>query len=72
MQPASFCGCPVAEYGGRYWFGTFDTNPKDCVITDEEIISNSLYISLTSPDVAIEGEMLLSVGIGFEAVPASF
>ena len=70
--PACGCATTTDEYDARYWLGSFDVAPKDCVITAEEIVKSSIVISLTSPDVAIDGEHLLSFGFGFEAVAAAF
>lgn len=66
------CGCILTgAYGdGRYWIVLFDAVPHDCTITDDEILDSSLVVSLTAPDLTLDGEPLLSLGFGFEAVAA--
>lgn len=64
------CGCRV-ESAGSFYIGAMDTSPKDCTVSYEELIENPLVESLLSPDIVIRGQQLLSVGIGFEAVPAA-
>jgi hypothetical protein len=73
-DPTTFCGCPLTmdEYDARYWLATFDTSPKDCVLSDDEIIHNQLVVSLLAPGVQIDGVFMLSIGFGFDAVRASF
>ncbi|MGE5186423.1 MAG: hypothetical protein ACM31C_30415 [Acidobacteriota bacterium] len=57
---------------GKTILGLFDTSPKDCAVTTDEISSNSLIMSLLAPDVTIEGKMALSLGINVTAVGATF
>ena len=65
------CGCaPNSE--GRQMQQLFDTQPEDCTVTLDEIQNNSLIQSLFAPDVMIDGQQALSVGIGFTAVHAAF
>ncbi len=65
------CGC-VSGSSGQTVIGLFDTSPKDCQITLSEVQNNSLLQSLLAPDVTVEGQMALSLGIGFTAVPGTF
>ncbi|MBS1121127.1 MAG: hypothetical protein H6Q90_3355 [Deltaproteobacteria bacterium] len=62
MAPPDPCGC-AANSTGKTIIGLFDTNPKDCMVTIEEIKTNSLIQSLLAPDVTIDGMQALSVGI---------
>jgi len=65
------CGC-LDGSSGKTLLGLFDTSPKDCMITASEIQNNSLIMSLLAPDLMIEGQMALSIGVGFTAVAASY
>ncbi|HWO22063.1 MAG TPA: hypothetical protein VNO30_25045 [Kofleriaceae bacterium] len=65
------CGCAIGSDGKTY-LGLFDTMPKDCVITLDEIRNNSLIKSLLAPDMLIEGQAALSVGFAVTAVKATF
>ena len=65
------CGC-ITDSAAKAWLGYADTRPKDCVITVEEILTSSIVISAIAPDVTIDGEPALSLGLRLEAVPASF
>jgi len=49
----------------------FDAD-KDCAVTVEEIKSNTLIQSLLAPDVTIDGQAALSIGIKVKATGASF
>lgn len=64
------CGC-VNDSLGKTILGLFDTTPKDCAVTVEEIKSNSLIVSLLAPDVTVNGKMALSFGMKAIAVPAA-
>lgn len=71
-EPPS-CGCAtISSYDARYWLDKLDSSPRDCSITPAEIWNNSGTQTLTAPDVEIDGQWLLSIGIGFDAVPATF
>ncbi|HEY5924657.1 MAG TPA: hypothetical protein VIV11_23420 [Kofleriaceae bacterium] len=72
-QPPS-CGCVTNEEktDALTWIHMLDTNPKDCMITNDEISNNSLVGQLIAPDIEIDGVRLTSLGFGFEAVRASF
>ncbi len=65
------CGC-AAGSTGRTYLSLFDTTPKDCVISLQEISGNSLIQSLLAPDVTLEGQQALSLGFGVTAVKATF
>jgi hypothetical protein len=65
------CGCPSGTTGNTV-LGLFDTDPQDCAVTVDEIKNNSLIQSLLAPDVTIDGEDALSLGLRVGAVSASF
>ncbi len=65
------CGC-IDGSTGKTLLGLFDTSPKDCMVSVSEIQNNSLIMSLLAPDVTVEGQMALSIGVGFTAVAASY
>ncbi|MDQ3365211.1 MAG: hypothetical protein M3680_07270 [Myxococcota bacterium] len=71
-QPAgpSPCGCGP-DSRARDLEELFDTN-RDCVIEEAELRDNALVESLTASDLRIDGQELLSFGVGVELVPASF
>jgi len=66
------CGCPTAGSTGKTILGLFDTTPKDCNVTVEEIANNTLIKSLLAPDVTIDGKAALSLGVKVKAVKATF
>lgn len=45
---------------------------RDCAVSVAEIEENSLIQSLLAPDVMVEGQQALSLGIKVEAAPATF
>lgn len=65
------CGC-MANSTGDTIISLFDTTPKDCAVTVEEIKTNSLIQSLLAPDVTIDGQDALSLGLKVSAVKGSF
>ncbi|HEU0029135.1 MAG TPA: hypothetical protein VFQ53_00790 [Kofleriaceae bacterium] len=65
------CGC-LANSTGKTILGLFDTTPKDCMVTVEEIKTNSLIQSLLAPDVTIDGVEALSLGIQVTTVKGTF
>jgi hypothetical protein len=69
--PPDPCGCEAGSTG-KTVFGLFDTDPKDCTVTIEEIKTNSLIMSLLAPDVTIDGKQALSLGIKVTTTKASF
>ncbi len=69
--PPDPCGCE-ANSTGKTVIGLFDTSPKDCTVTIEEIRTNSLIMSLLAPDVTIDGVEALSLGIKVTTVKATF
>jgi hypothetical protein len=64
------CGCPTGT--GHTILGLFDTTPKNCEVTVDEIKNNTLIQSLLAPDVKINGVDALSLGIKATAVKGSF
>ena len=68
--PPPDCGC-IANSTGKTILGLFDTTPKDCAVSIDEIKNNSLIKSLLSPDVTIDGVMALSLGISVKTVQAT-
>jgi hypothetical protein len=64
------CGCTPGSTG-KSMTNLFDTAPKDCVVSLDEIKNNTLLQSLFAPDIMLEGQPAL-VGIGFTAVHAGF
>lgn len=65
------CDC-MADSTGKTILNLFDTSPKDCTVTVDEIKNNSLIVSLLAPDVTIDGKMALSIGIKGTAVKGTF
>ena len=65
------CGCPAASTG-RTILNLFDTTPKNCLITIDEIRNNSLIQSLFAPDMTLEGQPALSFGFAATAVKGGF
>jgi hypothetical protein len=64
------CTCTDSSTG-KTILGLFDAN-KDCTVSVDEIKSNSLIVSLLSPDVTVDGKMALSLGIKATAVKATY
>ncbi|HEY1105322.1 MAG TPA: hypothetical protein VGE78_04165 [Agromyces sp.] len=69
---AADCGCGTGSSTGKTILGLFDTNPKDCTVSVDEIKTNSLIVSLLSPDVTVDGKMALSLGVKATAVKATY
>lgn len=66
------CGCGD-NTTGKTIIGLFDTaDPKDCMVSVDEIKNNTLIKSLLAPDVTIEGKMALSLGIKATAVKGTY
>jgi len=65
------CGC-LAGSTGKSYLDLFDTMPKDCVITLDEIRKSPLIQSLLAPDVLINGQAALSFGFAVTATRAAF
>jgi hypothetical protein len=65
------CGCASGSTG-KTILGLFDTMPKDCNVTVDEIKNNNLIVSLLAPDVTINGKMALSIGVKATAVKATY
>lgn len=68
--PPDPCGC-MANSTGKTIIGLFDTDPKDCSVSIDEIKTNSLIMSLLSPDVEIDGQDALSLGLSVTGVKAT-
>lgn len=65
------CGCSN-DSTGKTILGLFDTTPKDCTVSVDEIKNNNLIVSLLSPDVTIDGKMALSLGVKATTVKATY
>lgn len=65
------CGCPAGSTG-KTMLDLFDSAPKDCTVSVQEVRDNSLINSLLAPDVMLEGQMCLSYGVRASAVRAGF
>jgi len=71
MQASSEeCGC-LPGSRARTLQSLFDDN-HDCRITTHEVATNTLVQALLAPDLRIDGQDLVSFGVGVELVPASF
>jgi hypothetical protein len=68
---AADCAC-VSGSTGKTILNLFDTMPKNCMVTIDEIKNNSLIQSLLAPDVEIDGKQALSLGIKATAVKGTF
>jgi len=64
------CGCTSGSTGATL-ISLFDTN-HDCSISVDEIENNTLVQSLFAPDVTLENQKCISLGVGFTAVPGEF
>ena len=71
MPAAAGCGC-MSGSTGKTILNLFDTMPKNCAVTVEEIKNNSLIQSLLAPDVTIDGKTALSLGIKATTVKGTF
>lgn len=65
------CGCATGS-DGKSALATFDKAPVDCAISLDEIRNNALIQNLLAPDVEVEGQMALSLGVKATAVTATF
>jgi hypothetical protein len=65
------CGCTAGSTGATV-LNLFDASPKDCMVTVAEIQANTLIQSLLAPDVKIDGQDALSLGLQLEATGATF
>jgi hypothetical protein len=65
------CGCMDGSTGKQV-ISLFDTSPKDCMVTVDEIKNNGLIQSLLAPDVSIDGKMALSIGLKVSTVKATY
>jgi hypothetical protein len=64
------CGCTSGSTGATI-ISFFDAN-KDCMVTTDELKMNSLVMSLLQPDVTIDGQMALSIGIKATTVKGTY
>ena len=64
------CGCASGSTGATL-ISLFDSN-HDCSVSVDEIKNNALVGALFAPDVTLEGQKCLSVGVSVTAVPATF
>jgi hypothetical protein len=64
------CGCASGS-SGKTVIGLLDAN-HDCAVSNDEIKNNALFMSLLAPDVTINNQPALSMGIGITAVHAAF
>lgn len=71
MPMAADCGCASGSTG-KTILNLFDTTPKNCTVTVEEISGNTLIQSLLAPDVKIDGKDALSLGIKATTVKGTF
>ncbi len=62
------CGCTGTA---KTVISIFDTN-HDCAVTTDEVLTNGIVTSLLGPDVTIDGQKALSVGIKVAAEKATF
>jgi hypothetical protein len=65
------CGCPQ-DSNGKTMLGLFDVSPKDCSISVAEVRQSTLIQSLLAPDVMINNQMALSLGVSVTAVKGTF
>ncbi|HTR51722.1 MAG TPA: hypothetical protein VMJ10_13495 [Kofleriaceae bacterium] len=69
------CGCTSGSTGATLlglFDGDYSGDARDCMLELQEVSMNSLIQVLFTPDVMLEGQMALSLGIGFTAVPGGF
>jgi hypothetical protein len=64
------CGCSAGTNGNTF-IAVLDAN-HDCAVTTDEIKTNSLFMVLLAPDVMIDNQMALSMGVGVTGVRAAF
>ncbi|HEY0251388.1 MAG TPA: hypothetical protein VGC41_07655, partial [Kofleriaceae bacterium] len=68
LPPA--CGCASGSTG-QLVVMQYDKN-QNCFITKDELQANAAFSSLLAPDVTIEGQKALSLGVQLAIEPASF
>lgn len=69
------CGCTAGSTGKTIldlFDGGLEGTVKDCAVSVEEITGNALIQSLLAPDVEIDGEPALSLGIQVQTTKATF
>lgn len=74
-QSPPTCGC-ASSSNGKTMLDLFDGDiagtQKDCMVSVAEVRGSSLMQSLFAPDVTIDGQMALSIGMRGSAVRAGF
>jgi hypothetical protein len=65
------CGCTSTTSTGAEILGLFDAN-KDCTVTLDEIKMNTILGELLAPDVTIDGQPALSLGVKATGVGATW
>lgn len=70
LQSPPSCGC-IQGSDGSTLVSFFDAN-HDCAITVPELEQSSLVMSLFQPDVTVEGQPAMSLGVAFSAVGATY
>jgi hypothetical protein len=65
------CGC-ATNSDGKTAIALFDKTPADCSISLDEIVNSPLVQNLLEPDVMVDGQMALSLGVRASAVSAAF
>jgi len=64
------CGCAPSS-AGQSFVQLFDSS-KNCNISIDEIKNNTLIQSMFMPDVTIDGQQAVSIGVGITGVKATF
>ena len=64
------CGCTPDSIGAHWIY--FADGDHDCQVTVSELGSCDLFQTLLAPDVTIDGQGMLSVGVEVTAVAATF
>ena len=65
------CGC-AAGSTGKTMVSLLDASPKDCKVSLDEVKNNTLFQNLFAPDVTLESQQAISIGISATAVHAGF
>lgn len=65
------CGCTPGSRGSKF-LNLFDTAPKDCQVSLDEIKNNTMLQPLLTPDLIVDGQPALSLGFAATSVKAMF
>ena len=65
------CGCAVGS-AGKTFVDLFDTTPKNCTVSVDEIKNNTLIQSLFAADLTVEGQAAVSIGIKIVGTGAKY